>query len=97
MSYTDKQGREWNDLDTDSLPQAVQGAYNTYREANRVAAQHREAFEKAMMAEMGTEAVQFGYKWGKLSFTTDVEAKKAKASGKAKLTLAEWQEANRHI
>ena len=96
MSYTDKQGREWNELDIDSLPQSAQAAYAVYRERNREAAIAREAFEATMRAEMGTDAVQFGYKFGKLSFTTDVEAK-AKKPAKAKLTLAEWQAANAHI
>ena len=96
MSYTDKQGREWNELDETSLPPNAKAAYAAYRERNRAAAIAREAFEAEMRAEMNTDAVQFGYKFGKLSFTTDVEAK-AKKPAKAKLTLAEWQAQNAHI
>ena len=96
MSYTDKSGREWNDMDTNELGTA-QAAYSAYREANKVAAIARETFEALMRAEMGTDAVQFGYKFGKLSFTTDVDAKVARKPAKAKLTLAQWQEQNKHI
>lgn len=92
MSYIDKQGRKWNELDEATLPALAQEQYERYREINRQAAQAREAFEATMKAEMGTDAVQFGYKFGKLSFTTDVEARKAKGPAKAKLTLAQWIE-----
>ena len=90
MSYIDKSGKEWNDLDTNSLPQAAQEAYNIYREANRKAAQCREAFEAIMVEAMGNADIQFGYRFGKLSFTTDGAPRKAKAPGKAKLTLDQW-------
>ena len=92
MSYTDKQGREWNELDESTLPGDAAQAYAKYREINRQAAAAREAFEKIMRAAMGTDAVQFGYKFGKLSFTTDVEPRKARAPAKAKLSLADWLE-----
>lgn len=92
MSYTDKQGREWNELDEASLPAEAKQAYTRYREINRQAASAREAFETIMRAAMQTDAVQFGYKFGKLSFTTDVEARKPKAQAKAKLSLADWLE-----
>ena len=92
MSYTDKQGREWNELDEQTLPGDAKAAYVKYREINRAAASAREAFETLMREAMGTDAVQFGYKFGKLSFTTDVEARKAKAAPKAKLSLSDWLE-----
>ena len=92
MSYTDKQGREWNELDEATLPGEAKAAYAKYREINRQAAVAREGFETIMRAAMGTEAVQFGYKFGKLAFTTDVEARKPKASAKAKLSLSDWLE-----
>lgn len=92
MSYTDKQGREWNELDEATLPEAARKQYAHYRAINRQAAEAREHFERIMRGEMKTDAIQFGYKFGKLSFTVDVEARKPKASAKAKLSLAEWLE-----
>ena len=89
MSYIDKQGREWHDLE---CPAQASLAYEAYRAANRKAAELREAFEAKMCELMGNDQVQFGYKFGKLSFTVDVEARKPKASAKAKLSLAEWLE-----
>ena len=92
MSYTDKQGREWNELDEATLPTMAREAYAEYRRINRQAAAAREAFETVMRELLQTEAVQFGYKFGKLSFTVDVEARKPKASAKSKLTLDQWLE-----
>ena len=91
MSYTDKQGRKWDDMDVDSLSPRAKAAYDHYKDANRVASQHREAFEAIMIQDMNTDCVQFGYKFGKLSFTTDVEARKPKAKSKQAISLADWK------
>ena len=87
MSYTDKQGREWHDLE---CPAQASLQYEAYRAANRKAAELREAFEAKMCELMGNDQVQFGYKFGKLSFTCDGSPRKAKAAPKAKLTLDQW-------
>lgn len=89
MSYTDSKGRAWHDLDVASLPQAAQEAYARYQAQNKLAAQAREGFEALAKGAMGTELVQFGYKWGKLSFTIDGVAK-PKGPAKATVTLEQF-------
>ena len=89
MAYTDKSGKLWNELNTTSLPTSAKLAYEAFQAANKVASDKRKAFEAIMREEMGTDAVAFGYKWGKLTFTTDVEAKTV-SSGKAAMSLSDW-------
>lgn len=83
----------WVEIDPATLAKELAGAYETYKEAQRKAADKRSAFESAMneAAELpeGRKMV-FGYRFGKLSAAIVEDDRKPKAASPAKLSLSQF-------
>ena len=83
----------WVEIDPTTLEAKLNAAYETYKDAQRKAAELRSAFEEAMneAAELpeGKKMV-FGYRFGKLSAAIIEDDRKPKAASPAKLSLSQF-------
>ena len=83
----------WVEIDPATLAKGLAGAYETYKDAQRKAAELRSAFEQSMneAAELpeGKKLV-FGYRFGKLSAAIVEDSGKPKAASPAKLSLSQF-------
>lgn len=83
----------WVEIDPTTLEAKLNAAYETYKEAQRKAAELRSAFEEQMnkAAELpeGKKLV-FGYRFGKLSAAIVDDDRKPKAASPAKLSLSQF-------
>jgi hypothetical protein len=65
---------DWKPVDVDSMPDNLRQLYTNYKEAQRIASEHRAAFEDAACTPIGRllsikpgQDVAFGYRFGQLS------------------------------
>lgn len=83
----------WVEIDPATLAKELAGAYETYKDAQRKAAELRSAFEEAMNDAAGLpegKKLVFGYRFGKLSAAIVEDDKKPKAASPAKLSLSQF-------
>lgn len=62
----------WTNVDVTELPETLVSLYDDYKAAQRLASEHRAAFEAAMIKAAAPrtppgKSLVFGYKFGKLS------------------------------
>lgn len=89
MARTRDDNLTWTEIDASTLPTGLAAAYADYKEAQRLAASLREAFETAFN-EMAAPNLPrgrryvFGYRFGKLSIAeTDAEPAKPQRAARA--------------
>lgn len=96
MAYAQKLNKEdWIAIDTATLSAELQVSYAELREARRVAAAKRKAFED-MMQEASPEGQRmvFGYNFGKLSIAlVEGEAKPVAKAQKGAVSLSDFLKA----
>ena len=83
----------WVEIDPTTLAAKLATAYETYKDAQRKAAELRSAFEQQMNDAAGLpegKKLVFGYRFGKLSAAIVEDDRKPKAASPAKLTLSQF-------
>jgi hypothetical protein len=88
MAYVDSKGRTWHDFDVSTLSVEAQALYAKRAEAFRAAYAAEDAFEARANAEMKAQ-LQWGYRFGKLSFTAEGKPK-GQSTAKPKMSLAQF-------
>ena len=94
VKYTDKQERDWYDMDITSLPAIAMAAYEEYKQASRLAGKLRDKFDAIACDAVGDKAIQWGHNYGKLSFTMLDTAPKARVAAKGSVSLQDWLASN---
>ena len=87
---------DWRELNPATLPEPILAAYETYKEAQRLAAEYREKFEAAMSSAAALPSGQrlaFGYRFGKLSIAVIPDDRPAKRPSTQAQSLADFLKA----
>lgn len=79
---------DWKPIEIETMPAALRTLYANYKEAQRIASEHRQAFEDAccgpvakLLGAKAGQDVAFGYRFGQLSVAlTDKRAPTARAN-----------------
>lgn len=82
---------DWVEINPETLSTSLNAAYQTYKDAYRVAKEYREAFEREMQraAELPDgKRLVFGYNFGKLSMAVVDDDRKPKVASKSSQSLS---------